>query len=109
LRLLTEALDPTRQANAALPVAKKAQERKFPVHFLLPACVHIKTRVSNWMSHLEGGNVAECAIAKSGSRYGGARERHSCIAYEPAIEPRGRASNGKGDTASREVISRRLN
>jgi hypothetical protein len=34
-----------RPSHAALPVAKKAQERKFPGHFLLSACIHIKTGV----------------------------------------------------------------
>jgi hypothetical protein len=60
------------------------------------------------MGYLEGGDVAEYAIAKSGSRNGGARQRHNGIAHEPPIEPRVRASHGKGNTASREVISTAL-
>ena len=41
------------------------------------------------------GNVAECAIAKSCSRHGGARQRYSEL-----------ADNGKGNTASPKVIAR---
>jgi hypothetical protein len=37
------------------------------------------------MGYLEGGDVAEYAIAKSGSRHGGARQRHYGIAHEPPI------------------------
>src|SRR4029077_10484638 len=46
------------------------------------------------------GNVAEHAIAKSGSRYGGARQRDRGFADELPMGPGGGASDRKGDTAS---------
>ena len=56
--------------------------------------------IRRWMA----GNVAEHAIAKSGSRYGGARQRDRGIADELPMGQRRRASSRKGDTASRHDL-----
>ena len=54
--------------------------------------------------HWIAGNVAEHAIAKSGSRYCGAGQRDRSIADELPMGPRGGASSRKGDTASRHDL-----
>jgi hypothetical protein len=50
------------------------------------------------------GNVAEYAIAKSGSWHGGARQCDRSFADELPMGPRSRTSYDTSDTASPEVI-----
>ena len=83
---------------------KKRRRRNFPVTLYSRLAFILKRMFEFGWVIWRVGNAAEYAIAKSGSRHGGTRQRHSGIAHEPAIEPRGRASYGKGNTASREVI-----
>jgi hypothetical protein len=51
------------------------------------------------------GNVAERAIAKSGSWYGDARQRYSDLADELPMGASGRASDGEGNNSSPKMIS----
>jgi hypothetical protein len=52
-------------------------------------------------------NVAQHAVAESGSRHGSARQRDRGIADELPMGSGGRASDHKGDTVSLEMTSHR--
>ena len=53
------------------------------------------------------GNVAQHAVAKSGSRHGSTRQRDRGIADELPMGSGGGASDHKGDTASPQMICHR--
>jgi hypothetical protein len=72
----------------------------FPLASFLNGCLNFQRIFDNWIA----GNVAAHAIAKSGSRYGGAGQRDRSIADELPMGPGGGASSRKGDTASRHDL-----
>jgi hypothetical protein len=85
---------------------KNRRTMKIDGHFLFPlasflnGCLNFGRYLTHWLA----GNVPEHAIAKSGSRHGGARQPDRGIADELPMEPRGGASSRKGDTPSRHDL-----